>query len=187
MSKPHDARAVRSRLALREAVLGLVENKPFEQISVKEIVEAAGVTYPVFYRRYTNKDELWADVATDEVRRLLEHTLELGTDTGLALCEFVAERRSLWSSLLASGASSVMRAEFARISIEIAARGPRANPWLPPELAAPFVAGGIFEILSWWLRQPESYPIARVALFLELLVIRTTSQPVELPAGLDAG
>jgi hypothetical protein len=41
-----------------------------------------------------------------------------------------------------------MREEFKRLAGEAAHSRPQANPWLPIELAVPFVTSGIFEILA---------------------------------------
>ncbi len=188
LSRPHDPRALKSREALRDALLRLLEEREFEQIAIREITTAASVSYPVFFRQFARKEDLLADIATAEVRGLLG--LGQLMDGGgaeqkhglLAMCRYVEQRRSLWKTLLTTGAASEMRGEFARISAEIATTQPRANPWLPVELASSFVAAAIFEILAWWLNQPEDYPIRNVVKILNALVARplTVPQNVEL-------
>lgn len=187
LSRPDDPRAVKSREALRDALLRLLESRPFEQITIRELTAAAGVSYPVFFRQFASTEELLADLAANEVRGLLALTHPIGDDAAsrnslLEMCQFVQRRRSLWKSLLTAGAASVMRGEFARISAEIGRTGPRANPWLPVELASAFVAAGIFEILAWWLGQPDDYPISNVVKILDALVARplTVAQDVRL-------
>lgn len=69
-----------------------------------------------------------------------------------------------------------MRQEFSRISREIATGGPRANPWIPEELAVPFVTSGIFEIFSWWMRQPEDYPMENVVTLFNALIVDVTGR-----------
>lgn len=182
ISRPHDLRAVKSRQALRQALLSLIEKQTLEQITIKEITREAGVSYPVFFRQFASKDELLADLATNEVRSLLEKSYPAFTSDAAAgglseLCHYVAEHRVLWTALLTTGAASAMRAEFARISSEFAVHRPRANPWLPVELASAFVSSGMFEILAWWLNQPEDYPIANVITLLDALIVRSVSNP----------
>ena len=160
LRRPDDPRALKSRRALRDALLALLEKRTFEQITIKEITSAAGVSYPVFFRQFASKEELLNDLAASEVGGLLALTHPI-VDEAVAMnnlremCNYVQQRRPLWKSLLTTGAASTMRSEFARISAEIAKAGPQANPWLPVELASSFVATGIFEILAWWLNQPE--------------------------------
>lgn len=187
MSKPDDARALRSREALKAALLALLEERQFHEITIRDITIRAGVSYPVFFRRYGAKEELLRDLASEEVRRLLRISypaLQSGTPEGslAELCRYVDEHRTLWKSLLTTEAANAMRSEFAHISAGIGELDSRANPWLPVSLASRFVASGVFEILSWWLSQPDDYPIRNVLAFLRQLIVEPTltAQEVEL-------
>lgn len=180
-TKPDDARAARSIDALQQALLDLLDDRPFDQIAIKDITEAAGLSYPTFFRRFRSKDELLEQIAAGEVRQLLklgESALAARDPTSAAqMCEYVQARRKLWTTLLNGGATSAMRAEFMRIAREIAYSRPQANPWLPIDLAVPFVTNGIFEILAWWMRQPEDYPVTHVIALFNALVIDITARP----------
>ena len=185
MSRPNDARALRSRESLRSALLRLVEKRPFEEISIRDITHEAGVSYPVFYRRFSSKEELLADIATDEVRRLLTLVRQSPNDGyqddgNIAMCNHVNEHRILWKNLLTTGAASAMRTEFIRIAKEISKTRERSNPWLPEDLAVSFAVSGIFEILAWWLNQPPDYPIQNIVKILHVLIVRSTARPVDI-------
>ncbi len=187
MSRPNDARALRSREALRAGLLALLQEQPFHQISIRDITKQAGVSYPVFFRRYASKEELFADLAAEEVRNLLTHTYPMleqaqvhASDGINAMCAYVQERRTLWKALLTTGAAAAMRVEFTRISAEIGQSGPRSNPWLPVSLASSFVAAGILEILTWWLNQPADYPIRNIEIFLNQLIVRPATLPQDV-------
>jgi AcrR family transcriptional regulator len=178
-TKPDDARAERSIDALRQALLRLLERRSLEQISIKDLTEAAGLSYPTFFRRFSNKEELLKDIATEEVRNLLtlsQAAIDKGNSlaSGETLCRYVQKHRRLWSVLLTGGASTAMRQEFMRIAAETAITRPRHSPWLPVDLAVPFVTGGIFEILAWWMRQPASYPLSNVVKLFNALIVDTT-------------
>jgi AcrR family transcriptional regulator len=185
LSRPNDARALRSREALRDALLTLIQQKPLEQVSIRDITNAAGVSYPVFFRRYASKDELLEDVATAEVRALLALTTPIFNATTQdeslrALCGYVNEHRPIWTGLLTGGAASAMQQEFKRIALETGETRQPANPWLPPDLAATFVVTGIFEILAWWLNQPADYPVQNVVTILDTLIVRSTARPIDV-------
>lgn len=177
-----DVRAQRSVEALKDAFLKILEEKPLDQISIKEITDTAGLSYPTFFRRFASKEDLLKNIATEEVRI----ALTLGQSaisrrnsqlSGEALCFFVQEHRQLWTALLTGGAASFVREEFIRIARELASVNPRVNPWLPLDLAVPFVTGGIFELLAWWLRQPEDYPIRNVVKLFNALIIDAAGRP----------
>lgn len=178
---PNDARAQRSVEAMRAAFLKLVKDRPLADISIKEICDEAGVSYPTFYRRFSGKDEILAGIATDEAGYLLTlglsaaKTLKEGA-SAWAMCEHIEQHRALWSTLLTGGASNAMREEFMRLSREFAETNPRKNPWLPIDLAVPFVASGIFEILAWWMKQPSDYPTANVVQLIDVLIVDTTAR-----------
>lgn len=183
-SKPDDVRASRSIQALQAAFLRLLETKPLDQILLREITDEAGLSYPTFFRRFAGKDDLLAHVAAAEVRELLGRgnaAMAGGAPgSGALMCDYIQAHRKLWTTLLTGGATSAMRQEFMRISGEMAGMLPRRNPWLPVDLAVPFVAGGIFEILSWWLRQPDDYPVANVVTLLDALIVETTARPRDI-------
>jgi len=178
---PDDARVQRSLEAMRAGFLELIGTRPLEDISIKEICDTAGLSYPTFYRRFSGKDELLAGIATEEVRRLLGSGLlararQMEGGSANAMCEYIAAQRPLWRILLTGGAANAMRQEFMRLSRDFAGTYPRANPWLPVDLAVPFVAGGIFEILAWWMKQPDDYPTGNVVKLLNVLIIDTTAR-----------
>lgn len=166
---------------MQTAFLELISTRSLEEISIKEICDTAGLSYPTFYRRFSGKDELLVGIATEEVRRLLASGLSAmehpaGASSARAMCEYIEAQRPLWRTLLTGGAADAMRQEFMRLSREFTETQPRINPWLPIDLAVPFVAGGIFEILAWWMKQPDDYPTSNVVKLLNVLVIGTTAK-----------
>jgi len=184
-SRPSDARALRSRASLRTALLKLLEEKTFDRISIKEITITAGVSYPTFFRNYGSKADLLSDIATDEILQLMTIMRSYADRAEIqgnanAICEYVGARRPLWTVLLNTGAASVMREEFAKAAKESVKTSGQINPGLPLDMATAIVAGGLLEILGWWLRQPADYPIGRVAAFLRLLVLEPTVTPHDL-------
>src|SRR5512138_3309001 len=64
--KPHphkhalkiDARVRRTRDALGDALVGLMQEKPFEAITVQDVLDRAKVGRSTFYVHYSDKDDL---------------------------------------------------------------------------------------------------------------------------------
>jgi AcrR family transcriptional regulator len=183
-TQPAGARAQRSLEAMRAALLELIETKTIDEITIRNITNTAGVSYPTFFRRFVRKEELLADVAAAEVREVLSRSGSALDDpsasSGTELCAYVEAHRRLWKTLLTGGAAAVMREEFLRIASEIAESRPPINPWLPKDLAVRFVTGGILEILTWWMQQPDSYPTANVVKLFDALIVDNTSRPREI-------
>jgi AcrR family transcriptional regulator len=171
-----DVRMLRTRQALRRALLALLERKQLEEISVRDIVAEAGVGYATFFRHHPTKEDLLGEIAAEQVGRLMELTLPLldPTDTRvscLALCDYVNKHRTLWTALLTGGAAGALRAEFIRLAME-SADNVRSSDWLPVELGTVYGVSASIEILTWWLRQPPGkYSPEQVAEFVDRLVV----------------
>ncbi|HEX7857752.1 MAG TPA: helix-turn-helix domain-containing protein [Sphingobium sp.] len=159
-SSSKDMRAVRSRAALQEAMLRLLEKKAVDQITIRDICAESGVHKSTFFRHHATKDSLLDDIATDQIRRLNELTMAIrdASDHQKALaklCTYVDEHRSLLSTLLNGGAAPAMRAEWVRYSMQVAAREPPGKSWLPVELGTVYAATLIAETIAWWVALPQ--------------------------------
>jgi AcrR family transcriptional regulator len=179
-----DPRLARSRAALGEALLALLHEKPFDQITVREIARTADVGYATFFRHYADKDALLNELASGQLRAILDMALPIlfGNDTraaAVALCETIEAHRKLWSALLTGGAAGTVRAEMIRQARQIAAERPPPETWLPGDLRVVSAVGGAFDVLAWWLQQAEVWPVERIAEILDRLVILPTMADAE--------
>ena len=173
---PTDARQVRSRKALNATMLALLEQRPFDQITIREIAGHAGIGYATFFRHYPTKEALLGDVASDEIAHLLAMTIPVLRDADsfestLALCRYVEQHRALWSALLAGGAAAIVRNEFIRQARGLVGQVETPVTWLPADLGVVHGTGATFDLLAWWLgHAPEMAPDA-VAPLLHRLII----------------
>jgi AcrR family transcriptional regulator len=175
-STADDPRTLRTREALRDALLRLLEQKPLEQITIREIAASANISYVTFFRHHPTKEALLHDIAVEQLRRLTDLILPAldARETraaSIALCVYVDYNRKLWTTLLTGGAAAVMREEFLRHAAEVAATRSDPNNWLPPELAVSLNVSSTIEVLTWWLRQKRPLPIERVAEIHEHVVL----------------
>ncbi|WP_026674025.1 TetR/AcrR family transcriptional regulator [Alkalihalobacterium bogoriense] len=75
MEKNHrtiDRRIVKSKMAMKEALLSLMQEKEFKHISITEIVKEADVNRGTFYKHYVYKEELLDEMITDITKDLIE-------------------------------------------------------------------------------------------------------------------
>ncbi len=170
---------VRTRAALLNTLLVLLTEKPFEQITVREIAKTAAIGYATFFRHYPDKEALLNDLAADQITALLGLALPIlfasnSRAASTALCTYVAEHRKLWTALLTGGAVGTMRAEFVRQARAIAAGTPNPDTWLPGDLKVVYAVGGTIDLLAWWLRDSPGLSIERIAEILDRLVIAPT-------------
>lgn len=173
---PADARQVRSRGALTAALLALLEERSFDQITIRAISARAGTGYATFFRHYPDKETLLADVASAEIAGLLDRAIPIlnavdGFESTQALCAYVADDRRLWSALLIGGAAGIVRQEFIRQARALNTDGTSVQDWLPADLGVVYGAGATIDLLAWWLAQPDELSPERVATILYRLII----------------
>ncbi|WP_395397523.1 helix-turn-helix domain-containing protein [Novosphingobium sp. BL-8A] len=182
-SKSKHAKALRSARALQEGLLRLLRQKPFDQITVRDICAEAQVHYATFFRHHQTRESLLDAVAKDEIASLNRLTLSIrgadDYDAGFqALCAYVDDHRSIWSTLLNGGAGGAMREEWLRQSRLVAQNEKSLNSWLPRELGTICAATLIAETLAWWVEQPEgAYSVAEVARILQRLLATSIMAP----------
>jgi AcrR family transcriptional regulator len=174
-----DARMVRTRAALRDALLALLEEKPFEQISIRDITARSATGYATFFRHYETKAALLSDIATAEIAALIGLALPVlwAADSRAAartLCDHVEARHRLWSALLTGGAAGMMRSEFIRQASEIPPVEAKPDSWLPSDLGVIYGVTATVEILAWWLPRRDAYSSEQIAEILDRLVITPT-------------
>ncbi|MGH9122924.1 MAG: TetR/AcrR family transcriptional regulator [Acidimicrobiales bacterium] len=80
-----------TRLAIMDAAVGLIAQKGFEDTTVREISDAAGVTERTFYRYFTGKDGILAEQALEWLAALRDAIIGRPSEES----PFTAVRRAL--------------------------------------------------------------------------------------------
>ncbi|MFT3966140.1 MAG: TetR/AcrR family transcriptional regulator [Sphingobium sp.] len=184
MSTSLDARMQRSRRVLRDALLALLEEKPFDQITVREITARAKVGYATFFRHYASKDALLHDLASGQISDLLDMAVPVlfvanSRESCRAMCAYIHERRTLWSALLTGGAASTVREEFIRQARLLASRTRKKSSWLPRDLSIVWSTGSVIDVLAWWLSQKDACTVEQIAEIIDRLIIAPTVADAE--------
>jgi AcrR family transcriptional regulator len=189
--RPHlktakDARAVRTRAALRDAMLELLGRETLDKITILDICQTAGIGYTTFFRHHPTKESLLDDVAAEQIAQLIALTVPIAESqdvhaAGIALFNYVNEHRKLWSALLTGGAEVAMRNEFLRLSRQIAATRARINAWPPADISTILVVSSTVELVSWWLQLKKPLPIEEVASIYERIIIQPHVRAERIP------
>ncbi|MEA3178005.1 MAG: hypothetical protein QOI59_1528 [Gammaproteobacteria bacterium] len=173
---PRATRSTQTRPILSSALLALLEERPFEQLTVREITAKAEIGYATFFRHYPDKEALLNDVAAGQISELLSMTLPMlytaeTRASARTLCAYVWEHRKLWSTLLTGGAAGTLKDEFIRQAQRIAEARPDPDAWLPADLTVVFYVTGAVEILTWWLKQKHPPSVDEMAEVVDCLTV----------------
>ena len=193
MSTTSDARVVRTRASLRQAMIALAEELPLDSITVRAIAARAGVGYATFFRHYPDKDALLADLIDNLVRDFLTQAapwLRQRDRAGAArfLCEFVESRLASYKALIAGGSGETVRAEMLRQTMATMSQARPHQPEGPLDDLILFqTVSGILNLLAWWLRNLDTVDAPTMATIIERLVLAPVSAlRREPPSGLGA-
>lgn len=179
LSTTIDARAVRSRAALRHAMLRLLETRRFEDITIGDLANAAGVGYSTVCRHYPDVAALLDEIAAGEVSHIIHQAFPVFrvTDThaaSLALFKYVYEHKEVWRTLLSGGAAGALRKRFVDLAAKIARNWKQTVIWLPPDLGVRMTITGTMELMTWWLQQAEPLSPEEIAQIFDRLLVAPT-------------
>ena len=171
-----ETRKLKTRAALRAAMLELLGEKPFDQIQIMDLTGRAKVGYATFFRHYQGTEDVLNEVAGGQISELLEMTIpalrKYDSSVSLrALCQYVHERRSLWRPLLTGGAAHSVRGEFVRQARGWSRKFGGAPTAVPLDLGTVCAAGSTIDALAWWLERGEDYTVDEMAEFINQLII----------------
>lgn len=166
----NDKRAQRTRQWLEEALRELMQEKPYQKITVGEIVKRADVARPTFYLHFETKDDLLMSLFDElfhELRSALNQELEVeNVDLHLFGCWFFAygaKNADKFKILLDAGVENLLqekfKAEFSTMSQGIVSIDP------PDEKARAvlgyleeFIVTGTFVLLKRWIEEGMVVP-----------------------------
>ncbi|MHB8812963.1 MAG: TetR/AcrR family transcriptional regulator [Steroidobacteraceae bacterium] len=190
-----DRRIQRTRALLHEALGSLIREKPYDRISVTEILDRAKISRSTFYIHFRDKDEL----LMSGMRALLLGALPMGggatTDAAermvafsLPLLSHIHEHRRSAKARLGERGRAILHEHLRRVLSEwieqtmVGDRGPPLSrsrrSLIAPELLARHIASTFVLILHWWLDRGAGTSISEAdKLFRALVMPVLTAEP----------
>jgi AcrR family transcriptional regulator len=160
--KKIDPRIHRTRERLGDALVELVQEKPFDSITVQDVLDRAGVGRSTFYVHYRDKDDLLLS-DMDEFLEMMATVLSRRADAServapvRELFAHVAGERRLYEALIAADRlhdfRELAQEHFARAIEQRLAELPRARGIAAGQRAAlaHAHAGALLSLMTWWL------------------------------------
>ncbi|WP_420627198.1 TetR/AcrR family transcriptional regulator [Candidatus Leptofilum sp.] len=165
-----DRRKRRTRRLLGEALLELVQEKKWDQITIQDITDRADINRATFYLHYSSKEKLLADSLEgyfDElVKQIAAKTMNKpiweNPEADEMVFAHVAEHADLYRVLLGeNGMGYVINrvidyiAQFSELQLRAGLGNIELQ--LPIEIMARHVAGSLFALVTWWLTNNMPY------------------------------
>jgi AcrR family transcriptional regulator len=155
-----DRRILRTRDTLGDALVALMQEKSFDEITVQDLLDRAGVGRSTFYVHYRDKHDLFLSDVEDFFEMFSSALKRAGAkpDRLLPVKELfthIREVREFYSAVVQSGkmndVQALGRGCFARsIDERLLAAGVEMDR-VERSAQAHALAGGFFSLLEWWI------------------------------------
>ena len=178
-----DRRSQRTRDALRDALLELMTELGWEDVSVQNLCERADVARSTFYLHYTSKDEL----LQDGFRTLQQHLQTMadqespvsgaqpdwrGFVFSRGLVEHAYENRALFRSLIGRRSGLPVQQRFREMVLRLIDHEfPTPTGELPRAAMVRQLAAALTELMAWSVELPTPMPAERLAAAFDRIAV----------------
>lgn len=166
-NKKEDRRSQRTRQALHQAIMALMQEKRYEAITVQDIIDRANVGRSTFYAHYQDKDDLINSNLKDILDGLSHHLDEHLDNSShsipvLALFRHVYNQQTLFKSIKGGQGLDLLLERASqywhrKITEQLHSHlPPDTKPAIPISLIASHLAASLSTYLKWWMAQDLS-------------------------------
>lgn len=172
--KGSDRRIVRTSTQLKQALYALILEKPYERITVQDILDRANIGRSTFYAHFQDKDDLLLDNMPDNIL-----TFDQDSDTLIPslvpIFTHTQENYRLFRALISSKGITLVHRESEHKTMQswlshiekMQAKGTKIP--LPPAIIAQYLTGAFTSLMRWWLDEGMPYtPTEMDAMFQQL-------------------
>lgn len=183
MQPKEDRRITRTRKLLTEALISLSLEKGYQNVTIRDITDRAGVGYATFFRHYSAKEALLVDVLETFLEDVSNLVIQQAAEadpaaSGRIVFEHAQKHGELYLLLMASrGSSDLLDRVF-----EVATAGitriakPRSDAAVPFEVAVNHIVYSFLGLITWWLQHDMPYSPERMGQIYADLIMRPTQQ-----------
>lgn len=172
-----DRRINKTKKAIYQAFLQLLNSKRYETITVQEIIDLADVGRSTFYSHYESKELLLDELCRYLFHHLFEREEHLSTEDYLAhiFLHFKKNQDHVTSLLLSKNDYFLRQLQKElrhHVYPMVVPHLQTVHPKIPSSYLQHFVVTNFIETLTWWLREGKAYNEQEVIQFyLEILKV----------------
>ncbi len=179
-----DRRLKRSQRLLGNALIALMQDKRYSDITVQDIIDRADVCRTTFYAHYQDKEDLLIRCLENVLENFIHH-FDSGDDgqAFLSTAEFfrhVKEHQVLYKAMLAgqgmdllfNRGQALMSQKIENHLQKLPVKGQALS--IPMPVIANYLAGSFLILLKWWVDQKMVYSPEQMDTMYQLLVMPGT-------------
>lgn len=178
MTNKDDRRVQRTKQRLYSAFMQLVDEKPFDKITVQEILERADVGRTTFYTHFESKEDLFIGSHEQIVRVISQsffsETGDLRTEPSPELMTFLQmsqQNRDTYFYLMGGAQGGeilrLLRDRIAQhLDEQLRTLFQENESRVPFTVLAQHVASSIVSVTSWWIDKRAPYTVQEIATML---------------------
>ncbi|HPF44857.1 MAG TPA: TetR/AcrR family transcriptional regulator [Syntrophomonadaceae bacterium] len=187
-NKNTDRRIIRTKQVIREALVGLIEEKGFDSLTVKDITERANINRGTFYLHYRDKFDLLEQTVSEiaeECKNIVLQSNELNlidyrksdepVPVMVSLFEYFNENASLIRALLGIKGDLSFQTQFKKVlwsnifEKELSVHIKKENLLVPSEYLITYLISAHLGVVQQWLDKDVRESPRQMASILYLL------------------
>lgn len=188
-----DRRVQRTRRLLRGALVELVKEKGYDAVTIQDITERANLGRTTFYLHYQSKEELLFDhhaQLADHFHISIFNRDQLMGDAPqpemIAFLNLLANNRPMYLALRSAKESALLLRGIhdqiaSNVHNSLKAIFPDAEPQLPMDVLAAYIAGGHLSLIHWWMTTRTPYDAVQLAAMLHRFQRAAVRDAYQLP------
>mgnify|MGYP003301325036 CR=1 FL=1 len=163
MDKPNEINVLTKECILT-ALLRLMEEKPYDSISITDITSLAGVSRMAYYRNYSSKEEILLRHLEDEEKKIIESSTgaEDTTIKDIIFCvsDFIQNNSSVIKAVYSAGLTHRLTD---MLNKRIYSYFPVSNQTTVGKYAVRFYVGAILSVYRYWIDNGMEEPADTVS------------------------
>jgi AcrR family transcriptional regulator len=192
----NDRRSLRTRKLLWQALMALLQEKPYAEITVQEIADRANINRVTFYFHYRDKQDL-LETSVEAIFNELNSQITPFTGEafrfdippeGLSMVyRYIADNAAFYRIILGENGIPFLVNRLRRYITEVGMQRfqllntPESQRRVPLEMALQYAAGSVMGLIGWWLE--NDMPISPEEFAHQTLLL--TAYGVYWGAGID--
>lgn len=169
MENKESRRVTMTKMLLKTALIELMQEKPFQQITIKELCEQADLNRTTFYLHYADQSAVLREIEDEATQKTIEYMKHASPSDGTVdlierFLNYVKENPMLFRTLLLSGERASFKPEFIASTLsEIRTNLPYYGDELHTKYVITFLMEGSAHVISEWLDAGFDLPARDIA------------------------